>query len=368
MDVISRRRTRLRAVKAILLAGIVWSIRTSSALGGTFDGYHLTGSFTLPPGTSTFDVHPDGRIFSLAGATLYAESQAGSRLFNPLGQLPQADISSFGAGFLRFSPDGEAFAVGNGGGSSFTNDQVGVFETATLDGRWLSASHFDAQWSDAKNLALTAGEFGQPAYVSLLDTASADPVHPVNPIVVEAVGGASGGIAFDTAGNLYTSNGFATTGPSGTGEIRYFPFADWQDAVDAGNPLDFENDGATVADTLSAAPMVFDGEGNLLIGGGDYFGTDIDFAALIRGDVVLRAASGGAPADPADAGELRRLDPDDLSDLNVYDVNYNLPRGELLLRDGDTVYVYAVPEPASALLIITGSLALSIRPRARKGR
>lgn len=362
LGTVGRRRLCI-ASKVVSLAALL--ISPALAAAAAFDGYTLTGSFVLPPGASTFDVHPDGRIFALAGNLLYGESDPGSHNFLSAGVVPGADFSSFGAGFLRFSPDGGTFAVGNGGGASFSNYQVGVFDSISLTGRWLSAGHFDAEWADTTHLALTAGTFGQPAHVSLLDTASADPLNPANPMVVNGIGGASGGIAFDAAGGLFTANGFSTTGPSGTGEIRYFGAADWQAAA-TGTPLDFELVGTMIADVLSAVPLIFDTEDNLLIGGSDFFGTDRNFAALVHADVITRAIAGGSPADVLNVAELRRLDPDGSNDSNIYDVNYNPASGELLLRDGATVYVYAVPEPATAVLLLLGAATLSLHARGRR--
>ncbi len=350
-----------------------WSIRfffclgmilidPSSALADFFSEYSPAAAFQLPAGATTYDVGPDGRIVAMAGANVFLESASGSRSFAQLGTPAGGDFSSFGPGFVRVSPNGTTLAIGNGGGVSFSNYQVGVFDLATLGGDWINASHFDGTWLDDTNLALTAGVFGQPSFVSLLDTTSSDLANPINPVIVNNIGGASGGIAFDSTGNLYTANGFATTGPSETGAVNLFDNAAWLSAMNTANPLDFETEGVTVVDVLSGASLGFDSEGNLFVGGGEFGGPDVNFSALIRESAILDAMAGLGAADILDTNAVRRFDPDPLSDFNTYDVGFNPVTSELYLRDGDTVFPFLVPEPATGLLGLFG-LFLVLRRR-----
>jgi hypothetical protein len=352
-----------------------------------FGGYGLVDHFLFPDGSGPFDVLADGRLITLAGADVYVESAPRSRSFTLLGALPDADIASFGAAFVRVSPDGTRFAVGNNGGTamsvavdqaleqaarggrrdavrvgSSTMDraqrarrllasraaelagtgtfEVGVFALSGLSGEWFAAGHFDAEWIDDRHLAIAGGDFGSPAVVTALDTESVDPADPVNPIIIDNIGGASGGVAFDEAGNLFTGNGFSTIGPSGTGVVKAFADSDWMAAMSGGTPPDFENDGTVIVDVLSASPLDFDGEGNLLIGGGDFFGSgEGDFAAIVRSAVVSAALSGSGPADVNDPTNVRRLDPDLSSEFNFYSVRYNEVTGEMYVRDG-RVFAY----------------------------
>ena len=288
-----------------------------AAKGDAFSDYALVESFNLPA-ASEFDVLADGRLVTLVGAEVYAESAVGSRSFNILGTLADADLGAFGPAFLRLSPDGTRIAVGNNGGVTYGNYQVGVFEVSDLSGDWFPATHWDAEWIDDTNLAVTAGEFGQPAVVTALDTSS-DPSSPANPTLVENIGGASAGVTFETQGTL-------------------------------------------IVDLLSASALGFDAEGNLHVGGGDFSTGDTDYAGLVRAGAVADALGGGGPVDPLDPAQVRLLDPDTVGS-NFYDVDYSDVTGELYVREGDVVYVYVVPEPGSLVLLAAGGWAAVRRKR-----
>jgi hypothetical protein len=68
-----------------------------------------------------------------------------------------------------------------------------------------------------------------------------------------------------------------------------------------------------------------------------------------------------------DVDQVRRFDPDGANPFNFYDVNFNDVTGELYLRDGATVYSYAVPEPGIGLLLAAGGAGLGFRRRAKWG-
>lgn len=316
----------------------------SAAVAGTIGQYGLSEIISLPVGAGPIDVLSDGRIVTLIGAEVHTETGLGSRQFSQLGTLPDADLPGFGAAFIRVSPKGTRLAVGNNGGDKFGNFQVGIFDAKTLFGTWFSASHFDAAWYNETQLALTAGDFGNPGVVTILDTTSPDPLNPINPIVIDNIGGASAGIAFDVRGNLFTGNGFATSGPSGTGTVKFFDKAAWVAALGGGPVLDFEFDGTLIVDVLSAAPLGFDSFGNLFAGGGDFSSSDVDNAALVSASAVAGAIMGLGPADPNDPLQVRRLDPDTLN-FNFYSANFNPVSDELYVHDlflAPTVYVYRV--------------------------
>ena len=307
-----------------------------------FDRYERLGQFSLPAGTDVYDVLADGRLIALVDDQIYVETAVGARTFQTPVTLPEADLPFFGAAFLRVSPGGTRFAVGNNGGSSFSDFRVGVFDVGTLAGAWLPAGHFDAEWFDEQRLAITAGDFGSPSVVTLLDVDSLNPLSPSNPTVIGNIGGASGGITFDAAGNLFTGNGFTSTGPSGTGTTRAFPRTAWEAAAAGGPVINFETDGVSVVDVLSASPLGFDAEGNLFVGGGDV-APDSDFIALVRSSAVLTALAGGGAVDANDPTRVRRLDPIPENDANFFSATSNAITGELYVRDpfvDDTVHVY----------------------------
>jgi hypothetical protein len=339
-----------------------------------FSRYGLAEQFDLPAAAGPFDITPGGRIITLAHDEVLLETGARTRVFTSLGLLSGADIADFGAAFVRVSPNGARIAVGNNGGATFADYEVGVFDLPSLTGVWFTVDGFDAEWLDNDLLALTAGDFTS-GLVTVLDTNSADPLNPTNPVVVGNIDGASGGVTFDAGGNLYTANGYGPGPPDKTGQVKAFPSAIWLPALSGGDPADFENDGTLVVDLLSGASLGFDHEGNLHLGGGDAFGSgESDFAGLVSAAAVADALGGNGPADPFDPGEVRRLDPDEASDADFYAIAFNPATRELYLKDiGPTVFVYrfsnaAVPATTAwgavwATLLLLSAATLAVRRR-----
>ncbi len=325
-------------VGSLVVAGALSSNR---ALADPFTPYQLLGSFPLPTGAGPLDALPDGRIIVLVDDDLYVETKPGVHSFVLHGTLPSADLPSFGAAFLRVSPNGMNIAVGNNGGAGFSNYLVGVFTLTPLAGTWFSAAHFDGEWINNTQIALTAGDFVNPSVVTVLDTTSPIPAAPVNPTIVDNIGGASGGIAFDSAGNLYTGNGFQTSGPSGTGAVKAFALSQWTAALSGGPILHFETDGILIVDILSASPLAFDAHDNLFVGGGDFSSvSDFDFAALVNHASVSEALMGMGPVNVDDSSEVRRLDPDAANGSNFFGVFVNPALSHLYVRDGSTADVH----------------------------
>ncbi|QKK07945.1 MAG: hypothetical protein HND58_06980 [Planctomycetota bacterium] len=210
-----------------------------------------------PVGNGSFgvagDALPDGRLLMVTGNSVFLESSAGSAVFNEVALLDETRTGgSTDPAFLTVSPDGQRIAIGTGFGKP-----VAVFQTSALGtpnapttltsgtlADYFAVGHYDGTWFDNTSLALTAGEFGQPSFVSMLDTTST-PHNPLNETVVTNILGGSAGIAFDSAGRLYTANGFAYGTGSDTGNIRAFEPADWI------NGADFESDGTLIGDILS---------------------------------------------------------------------------------------------------------------------
>ncbi len=327
---------------------------TEEVRADAFDEYTLTptDSFELPYADCVFDVLSDGRVIVLYLANVYVEDAVGTGAFTLRGTLSDADMPSsedgWGAAFIRVSPDGTKIAAGNNGGAyPWHNFEVGVFDFPALSGGWFGINHYDAEWYDDTHLALTAGAFGSPSIVTVLDTTSSYTA-PENPTVIENIGGSSGGVTFDSVENLYTGNAYKVDGPSETGEIKVFDNGAWTPALSGEQALDFETAGALVIDILSAASLGFDAEGNLHVGGGDWYGGtgDINCAALVRASAVSDAVAGLGPADPDDSTEVRRFDPDESVDDSFYTVNYNPTTRQLYLTDSwtsNTVYVYTAP-------------------------
>jgi hypothetical protein len=344
------------------------SLAPGEARADTFSDYAPAGSFSLPGSFPVADSLPDGRLIVVSLSTVSRETSAGSHSFVVLGTLPGADMpTSFaGAAFVRVSPDGTKIAVGNNGGSSFSNFQVGVFTLSTLTGTWFAANHLDGEWVDNRFVALTAGS-GSVGVVTVLDSTSANPASPVNVTVVTNIGGASGGIAFDSAGNLYTADGFQGAGPSGTGAVYEFSSAAWHAALSGGPALNFETQGVPIADMLSGSPIAFDSDGDLFIGGGNSFGTPVDdnYFAIVRASAVAAARSGGGFVNASDPTKVLKPDPDPASG-DTYALVVNPARREVdaIPFNSNTAYAYrALPAaapalPAWAVLLLASGIAL----------
>jgi hypothetical protein len=357
-----RRRLGLAVMFSCSLAAI------PSVRADTFSGYQPAGSFSLPGSTVSFDALPDGRIITVVQSTVFRETAPGSRVFVSLGALPGADIASFGTAFVRVSPDGTKIAVGNNGGASFSNFQVGVFTVASLTGAWFSANHFDGAWIDNRFVAITAGDFGSPSFVTALDTTSPNPASPSNLIIVDNIGGASGGVAFDGAGNLYAANGFASAGPSLTGAVYAITSPSWHAALSSGVPVNFETHGIPIVDLLSGDPLGFDAAGDLVVGGGNSFSTppDSNYFAIVRASAVLQALGGGGTIATSDSTKVMKLDPDPAAG-SFYAVGVNRARTEVYAVPGGstTAFVYrstpvAVPGlPPAGVALLALALALA---------
>jgi len=321
---------------------------SADVLADAFGNYILDGSIELPVGAGPFDTMADGRVVTIVAADIMIEDAAGVGTFGLLGALPNADISGFGASFLRVSPNGGQLAVGNNGGASGVDFEVGVFDVATLTGRWLLAASFDATWLDEVSLALSAGDFST-GVVTMLDTTSADAANPINPTVISNIGGASGGVAFDGLGNLYTGNGFMGAGPSGTGTVKAFSMSDWTSALNTNTPINFEMSGLDIVDVLSASSLGFDAEGNLHVAGGDFNLPKVDFVALVRASAVALALAGMGPADINDPSQVRRLDPDNVDNFNFYSVIYSVSSRRLHLRSSGSTTAFFYVDPTQAV-------------------
>jgi len=293
--------------------------------------YALQSHFPMPAPGFVFDVGPDGQLMGVSGNEALKETAPGSRVFYNMGPLPGLHASPFGALFFKISPDGSQFAVGDG------NGKIGIFDMTDLSGHWFTMPHFDAQWADNTRLAVTHGEFGEPSQVSCVNVEH----HKAKPeILIENIGGAPAGIAFDDQGNLFTGNGFKTAGPSGTGTIKYFPRSLWQWAMASRTSLDFETQGQLIVDILSASSLGFDDQGNLHVGGSDAFaeGKDINFAAIITRDALDNALATNTPIDPSNTRAVHRLDPDTENATSRYGLQFNPVRHELYLFSNTTIY------------------------------
>jgi hypothetical protein len=324
----------------------------------------------LPPssGGSFFtvgDALPDGRLLSSTGDGVYLETGVGSGSFELVATL---DTGLFGGApdpaFLRISPDGSRIALGGGFGKPlavFNTAELGTAATPGFIGAGnadhFAVNHFDAEWMDNSQLALTAGIFGNPSFVSLLDVTS-DTLAPVNPVIINNINGASGGITFDDAGRLYTGNGFGSGGPgSETGFLKVFDPSDWA----GGSPTDFETTGVFIGDVLSASSISIDPDGNLFVGGGDFAEGQTGYLGVINELAIKSVLGGGGPLDINDPLSFSRLDPLGTG-FGFFGSGFNDITGELYVTDGATWWATA-PSPGSACVLILSFMSVSGRKR-----
>jgi hypothetical protein len=229
---------------------------------------------------------------------------------------------------------------------------------------------FSGNWIDDRYLAVAnSANFSSAARVQVLDTVTSSLV-----TVVGNIAGSPAGVAFDSAGNLYTGNGFGgAPGGSSAGWIKEFSAASWQNALATHTPLDFEASGTPVADLLSAYPIGFDNSGNLFVGGSDAFGSgDSGYAALVDAAAVANALAVSQTTPPitpgSSAGVLRKFASGSSFDTPYW--NYNTATGELYLSyafsDGPVTAYTAVPEPSCVLLVFLSGMLLLVHrlPRA----
>ncbi|MDX2116021.1 MAG: hypothetical protein SFZ24_10460 [Planctomycetota bacterium] len=354
-------RSMAAGVGALALA---WAAGTARA---GLPAYTLVGGFDLPTGTASYDVLPDGTVLALAGRTIYRQVSVEGG-FVEAGRLPEGAVASYGASFLRVSPDGLHAAAGNNllGSAArvHTFDVAGLSPGVDAEIRSFAADNTDAQWADNDTLFVT-GTPGASSVVTRIETAGPGS----SAVVVSNIGGSAGGIV-TRGGYLFTGNGFDfAPGGSDVGEVRAFAL-DAIDALTPGTSIDFEASGVAVADALSGAALAFDALGNLLVGGGDIFGGSGDFGSLavVDGDALVAALGGGGPV--PDAFELR-LTPLDAGYSYFARVNPATSRVYVTWFDnttfaaGDRVLVYEVPAPGAAALLLAAAGSAGRRRRGR---
>lgn len=298
---------------------------------GDGDGYTLTppydsGSFTtiiaaFPAGTTRIiDGYPAAsRLLAATGHTLYLLQSFGSSDWLPAAILAESDPSMDPA-FVAVAPNGEKIALGSGLGKPLyvfpttllSVDSPAVLTTSSEAHRYDGLNYYSAAFRDGRYLFVNAGGdvLGQSLIYAIDTEASATTVLPI----LDAIPGASGGVAFDAAGDLVTGLGWDPDDMR-TGELKIFD-ATSIDALlaDGGaTPLDYDAAGHVLAEgMLSADPLGFDGQGNLYVGGGDVFGSSghYGYVNLIDAAVVSRVLAGGAPADADDPSEVGTIAPD----------------------------------------------------------
>ena len=207
----------------------------------------------------------------LTNATVQVETSAGSHAFSTVGTLPSADISSFWRR-LRACFTERVEDCGRQQRWRIVHQLPGRRLPPSLSGTWFSANHFDGEWIDERYVALTTGTFGSPSIVTALDSTSPLPGSPSNTVLVGNIGGASAGIAFDAAVTLMQWLRQHRTERNWCGACHVASRVAGRVGGRCGREL---RRGCRSSDILSASPLAFDGERNLLVGGGDG-GSDVN--------------------------------------------------------------------------------------------
>ncbi|MBL8762655.1 MAG: PEP-CTERM sorting domain-containing protein [Phycisphaerae bacterium] len=362
-------------LRAAAMAGMVLSGGTGARAQSAFESYGSSyRTISMPPnGAGSFamsgDALPDGRIVAATGSEIWLERSARSGVFEIVARV---DTSLLGGAmdpaFLRVSPSGGRLALGAGLGKPVVVFATTALGSAASPGQIHAANasvfaipHYDAAWADDTHLGLSAGEFGSPSSVSLLDVTSS-PASPHNPVIVRNIAGASAGLAFDSSGRLFTANGYGLGSGSATGTIRAFNASDW-----AGGPADFESGlGTTIGRVLSGTPLMFDHEGNLAVGGGDFSAGEFGYLAVINARSVSLALAGGGPIDISDAVSMKRLKPT-ADPFAFHGAAFNRATGDMYVTVADFVsgtntWYATVPEP-SVWASLLAAIVLSNRRR-----
>jgi hypothetical protein len=312
------------------------SFLTPAASASTIPAYTLVGSFPLSG--SAWDILPDGRVVSISGSTISAQTAPNAGTFAPIGSVPAGTVASFGASFLRASPDGSRLAIGDnvfGAGARVHFVSTAALNTAApTPTTSILSGNYDADW--ASNSVLYVSGFGTGSQVFRID---ADAL--TTRTVITGIGDGSGGVAV-SGGTLYTGIGFDAGGTT-TGQIRGFDLAALDSAI---TPVNFAA-GAFAATILSAASLDTDRFGNLLAAGADFSA----FPA-VTGYASVLDLPGGNRLDLSPAGTGRS-----------YRVRFNHATDELLVVSGGTAYRYAVPAPGAAAALAAASLLAARRRR-----
>lgn len=298
-----------------------------------------TGRFDLP--LTSFDILDDGRLIGLIGSDILVQSAPNANTYTTIATIDASFLSSFGASFIAVSPDQQRLAIGDNNFGDPGEASVGIFDLAGNTLATIAAPNFAGDWADDNTLFVSGGTFADTNLITRIDVAASAATTAINDFA-----GFSAAVAI-SEGQLFTANGFSIGGPtdSQTGDVRAFALAD----LTGTPPLSFELDGSPVASALSAGSIDFDAQGNLIIGGGDAFGSPPD-----AGTIALITP----------AGTRFDLASPFASDFNL--ARYNDATEELIVFNGSgTAVRYAiVPTPAT----ITATIALLSLAPARRGR
>lgn len=261
---------------------MVWLMVAVGCKGGSSDSETVTPEETTWESLATpivadghslaaplVDFLPDGRMVVADGNSaseieIAVEKTAGSMTFTYVTSLMPPGSSDFGS-FIKAVDDStiivgastRIYTVALSTGACQTLAVIDNFDAA-LDGNdlYITRSTYNEDWSAD----------GRVTHIDL-----DDPDTPVD--VITGIDGYSAGVCLDDDGNLYTGNGYTNSGLDETGLIKRFALS--------ALPQDWSA-GFSVGDALSAGTLIWGGNGMLLVGGGDSFGSgEADYFAAI---------------------------------------------------------------------------------------
>lgn len=322
----------LLACVAAFVAGVAAGNQAADAAPPAYVG---AGSFLLPTPSSVFDDAADGRlVVASETGTILRQNTANGTGYTTLGSLPAGSVPSYGAGFLRISPEGGRIAVGDNGavGQIHVISLAALTTSGPITPTTIGIPNFDAAWDSFGTLLVNGSpSFGVAPSLRLADASTGSWTN-----LVSQIGDGSGGVALNN-GRVYTAIGYDAAGLR-DGEVRSFALSSF-----AGSPpvVPFST-GLFAAQANTGNTLAFDSAGNL-----------------------IEAGFGGVAV--VDLSTSQHYDLPGLSSTGFYSAIYNDFTHEILVRDfgSQTVLRYAVPAPASiALLGLTGIFAARRRRHA----
>ncbi len=264
--------------------------------------------------------------------------------------------------FVAADPDGSAYWVGF---STSTIGQDRIFQVENDGGSWnwnhraTLASNWaiDFYGDNAYVSGLNSAAWGDPNRIWLLDTSGNN-----NHTMIANVGGNSAGLAFDAEGNLYYGT-FTMTGS-------------WPNTVTSGELYEFDNEDVAAGNLgLSDARKLAD----LVQGAGDIIVDDADqvIFTMNQMDGPWQVAMwNGVEGSGNNYDIIATGTGANGNFFSGIDASGDFTQGGILyVNDGNFLQAYpglagisAVPEPASAMMVLSGVLILLLWWRYRRNR
>ncbi len=253
-----------------------------------------------------------GRFIAATGTSVFLQKNFGADLWLPIATIGSDRMDPC---FLKISPSGAKIAFGTGFGKPLHVFAASLFSvnsppdlTQAAGVTHYDEDYFDGAWRDERYVFLNGGaDSGSQVYAIDTEDPSGTPIS-----IIPDIRGASGGVAFDAAGDLVVGNGLGYGADGHTGEIKIWSAAAIAAALAHTEQLSYASGAVVTESALSAWPLGFDPSGDLFVGGGDAFGSsgNYGYAVVVSAEVVQRALAGGAPANVADPADFQKIQPD----------------------------------------------------------